>query len=233
MYRYFCNGWNEDNFHFGSRGLTGYCKQMQPQNIEDLIAAISLYRPGAMENGFHEEYIVRKADTSKVKYYVGTEEILKNTYGIFCYQEQIMELCKQLGGLSLVEADDVRKAMVKKKYEALHQYHERFTPYYMEHFGVSHDYAEDVWEAIDKASTYLFHRSHPAAYALTGYISQWLKVHYPIEYWSVAFKYAGDSDFPNYIAEINQTGVCEVKPVDINISTESVVIDFKTHSLYW
>lgn len=233
VYRYFCNGWNEDNFHFGSKGLTGYCKQMQPQNIEDLIVAISLYRPGAMENGFHEEYILRKADPSKVKYFVGTENILKNTYGIFCYQEQIMELCKQLGGLSLVEADDVRKAMVKKKYEALHQYHERFTPYYMKNFGVSHEYAEEVWTAIDKASTYLFNRSHAAAYALTGYISQWLKVYFPIEYWSVAFKYASDDDYPNYIAEINKTGVCKVQPVDINISTKSVVIDFKTGSLYW
>ena len=510
VYRYFCNGWNEDNFHFGSRGLTGYCKQMQPRNIEDLIAAISLYRPGAMENGFHEDYIIRKADPSKVTYYTGTQNILENTYGIFCYQEQIMELCKQLGGLSLVEADDVRKAMVKKKYEALHQYHERFTPYYMEHFGVNHDYAESVWEAIDKASTYLFNRcisgkerikrhsrtnggwhptieemyrckhdrqwairnghgalhnkyvgrrgygkawsmndngdlvlnnivdiryqgkkqtftlylsdgskitvtgnhkfptpngfqyaeniqigqelyvydknvndwvggnftdkcgfkpytpaskvekfelnsrkghegftrkgetnwkkfdryrselkkdiceicgskhnrleihhidgdhannelfnlvtvcpschkilhyemgrtkmgrkgiktriekvvritvnppedvydvemadpyhtfvteegivtcnSHATAYAITGYISQWLKVHYPIEYWSVAFKYATDDDYPRYIAEINKTGVCEVKPVDINISTKNVVIDFKTQSLYW
>lgn len=233
VYRYFCNGWNEDNFHFGSRGLTGYCKQMQPRNIEDLIAAISLYRPGAMENGFHEDYIIRKADPSKVKYWVGAEKVLEKTFGLVIYQESVMELCKVLGGLSLVEADDVRKAMVKKKYEALHQYHERFTPYYMEHFGVSHDYAESVWEAIDKASLYLFNRSHAAAYAITGYISQWLKVHYPIEYWSVAFKYATDDDYPRYIAEINKTGVCEVKPVDINISTKNVVIDFKTQSLYW
>lgn len=233
VYRYFCNGWNEDNFHFGSRGLTGYCKQMQPRNIEDLIAAISLYRPGAMENGFHEDYIIRKADPSKVKYWVGAEKVLEKTFGLVIYQESVMELCKVLGGLSLVEADDVRKAMVKKKYEALHQYHERFTPYYMEHFGVSHDYAESVWEAIDKASLYLFNRSHAAAYAITGYISQWLKVHYPIEYWSVAFKYAADDDYPRYIAEINKTGVCEVKPVDINISTKNVVIDFKTQSLYW
>lgn len=233
VYRYFCNGWNEDNFHFGSRGLTGYCKQMQPRNIEDLIAAISLYRPGAMENGFHEDYIIRKADPSKVKYWVGAEKVLEKTFGLVIYQESVMELCKVLGGLSLVEADDVRKAMVKKKYEALHQYHERFTPYYMEHFGVSHDYAESVWEAIDKASLYLFNRSHAAAYAITGYISQWLKVHHPIEYWSVAFKYATDDDYPRYIAEINKTGVCEVKPVDINISTKNVVIDFKTQSLYW
>lgn len=233
VYRYFQNGWNEDNFHFGSSGLTGYCKQMKPENIEDLIAAISLYRPGAMENGFHNEYIARKEGRSKVEYFVGTEEILKNTYGVFCYQEQIMELCKKLGGLSLVEADDVRKAMVKKKYEALQQYQERFIPYYRDNFNVTQKYSEEVWEAIDKASTYLFNRSHAAAYAITGYISQWVKVHYPIEYWSVAFKYAEDKDYPQYIAEINKTGVCTVRSVDINISDTDVIINFKEKTLYW
>lgn len=233
VYEFFCNGWNEDNFHFGSRGLIGYCKEMQPTNIEDLIVAISLYRPGAMENGFHEKYIKCKTGEEEVAYFVGTEDILKNTYGVFCYQEQIMELCKKLGGLTLVEADDVRKAMVKKKYEALHQYHERFTPYYMEHFGVTKEYAEQVWDAIDKASTYLFNRSHAAAYAITGYISQWLKVHYPIEYWSVAFKYATDDDYSRYVAEINKTGVCTVHPVDINVSDTGVVIDFDNKALYW
>lgn len=233
VYRYFKNGWNEDNFHFGSSGLTGYCRQMKPDNIEDLIAAISLYRPGAMENGFHEDYIKRKTGEKEITYWVGAEEALKNTFGLVIYQENVMELCRTLGGLSLVEADDVRKAMVKKKYEALAQYHERFSPYYSEHFGVSIEYAEQVWDAIDKASSYLFNRSHAAAYAITGYISQWMKVYYPIEYWSVAFKYATDEDYPRYIAEINKTGVCTVKPVDINISDIDVVIDFKNKSLYW
>ncbi len=148
-----------------------------------------------------------------------------------CYQEQIMELCKKLGGLSLVEADDVRKAMVKKKYEALAQYHKRFTPYYMENFGVTEEYAEEVWNAIDKASTYLFNRSHAAAYAITGYISQWLKVYYPTEYWSVAFKYAETTDYARYIAEIKDAGTCEPKSVDINASTMGVTI--KNNNLYW
>ena len=90
-----------------------------------------------------------------------------------------------------------------------------------------------MWDAIDKASTYLFNRSHAAAYAITGYISQWIKVHYPIEYWSVAFKYAMESDYSRYIAEINKTGVCTVRPVDINISDTDVVINFKEKALYW
>ena len=233
VYRFFKNGWTEDNFHFGSSGLTGYCKQMQPENIEDLIAAIALYRPGAMENGFHESYIKRKLGVENVEYWIGAENTLRNTYGLIVYQEQVMELCRVLGGLSLVEADDVRKSMVKKKYEALAQYHERFTSYYVEHFGVTKEYAESVWDAIDKASSYLFNRSHAAAYAITGYASQWLKVHYPIEYWSVAFKYALEEDYPRYVSEINKTGTCVVRPVDINISTENVVIDYESKSLYW
>lgn len=562
VYRYFKNGWNEDNFHFGSSGLTGYCRQMKPDNIEDLIAAISLYRPGAMENNFHNEYVSRKEGQKEVEYFTGTDKILSNSYGVFCisensevltsfgikkiqdivpgdmvktedgsfqkvlllknngkrgtvrvrsnfgrelictpdhevltkrgwikaqnlvkndelkcwfekpertdnltprerlehwlvgyfiaegtstlsspyftvsnltvanklkelllkwdseievsikerilkkrsgnfgksirvtvkavvgksngffsknykenkfnvllkkyglylkncyekrlpmnysldmvagviegdgclkndtlkmcnsnlledvyfalqsyqihssisprgekltvswkdlnyllpyrilekkiisrksstnylwgrvkevvkdeerivydisvenvhsftvggiivhncYQEQIMQLCRELGGLSLVEADDVRKAMVKKKYEALQQYKERFIPYYRDHYNVTQEYSEKVWDAIDKASTYLFNRSHAAAYAITGYISQWIKVHYPIEYWSVAFKYAMESDYSRYIAEINKTGVCTVRPVDINISDTDVVINFKEKALYW
>lgn len=232
VYRYFQNGWTEDNFHFGSRGLTGYCKEMKPENIEDLIAAIALYRPGAMENGFHTEYVKRK-EGAPVSYWVGSEEALKTTYGLVVYQEEVMELTRTLGGLSLVEADDVRKAMVKKKYEALAQYHPRFVEYYVQNWGVTKEYAENVWDALDKASSYLFNRSHAVAYALTGYISQWMKVHYPIEYWSVAFKEATTDDYPRYIAEINKTGVCTVKPVDINLSGTGVYIDFAAKTLYW
>lgn len=232
VYRYFQNGWTEDNFHFGSRGLTGYCKEMKPENIEDLIAAIALYRPGAMENGFHTEYVKRK-EGAPVSYWVGSEEALKTTYGLVVYQEEVMELTRILGGLSLVEADDVRKAMVKKKYEALAQYHPRFVDFYVQEWGVTKEYAESVWDALDKASSYLFNRSHAVAYALTGYISQWMKVHYPIEYWSVAFKEAMTEDYPRYIAEINKTGVCTVKPVDINLSGTGVYIDFAARTLYW
>ena len=234
VFEFFQKGWNGDVFHFGSKGLTGYCKEVLPTCMEDLIAAISLYRPGAMENNFHKEYVLRKNGERPVEFYVGTEEILKETYGVFCYQEQIMKLCQVLGGLSLVEADDVRKAMVKKKYEALHQYKERFIPYYAENFGVTMEYSEGVWEAIDKAATYLFNKSHAAAYSITGYLSQWLKVHYPLEYWSVAFSYAAEDDYPVYVSEINRgdTGV-KIMEVDINKSGINVVSDKETGNMYW
>lgn len=103
VYRYFQNGWNEDNFHFGSSGLTGYCKQMKPENIEDLIAAISLYRPGAMENNFHNEYVSRKEGNQNVEYFVGTEAVLQNTYGVFCIAEDSEVLTER----GLVKIQDI------------------------------------------------------------------------------------------------------------------------------
>jgi DNA polymerase-3 subunit alpha len=233
VYDYFTKGWNEDVFHFGSRGLTGYCKELKPDNIEDLVAGISLYRPGAMENNFHNEYVLRREGKREVTYYTGSEEILEKTLGVFVYQEQIMKLCQVLGGLTLVEADDVRKAMVKKKYEELTKYKKRFITYYVSTFGVTQEYSEKVWDVIDKASTYLFNQSHATAYAITGYISQWFKVNYPIEYWSAAFKYSEETDHAKYISEINRIGDIKVMSIDINESRDQVRTNFETKTIYW
>lgn len=236
VFEYFKKGWNSDVFHFGSPGLTGYCKELKPESIEDLIAGISLFRPGAMENNFHNEYVLRKRGDREIQYFIGSEEILSKTYGVFVYQEQIMKLCQVLGGLSLVEADDVRKAMVKKKYEALHQYKERFLSFYVENFNVTQEYADNVWDAIDKASTYLFNRSHATAYTITGYVGQWLKVHFPIFFWEVALSYASkkqdkDVRIPRYLSEINNTGQIKISPVDINKSTSDFSSDIEGNKI--
>lgn len=237
VYEFFQKGLNGDVFHFGSTGLTGYCKQLLPENINDLIAGISLYRPGAMENNFHNEYVLRKNGEREVEYFTGSEEILNTTYGVFVYQEQIMKLCQVLGGLSLIEADDVRKAMVKKKYEELTKYKKRFIPYYIENFNVTQEYAEEVWEAIDKASTYLFNKSHATAYTITGYICQWLKVHYPLYYWVTAFTFTPegkkDVKVPAYISEIHRTGNIELSPIDINRSNNGFSANQSSNSIYW
>lgn len=233
VYKYFRKGWNGDVFHFGSSGLTSYCQEMQPKNIEDLIVAISIYRPGAMENGFHTEYVLRKNGSHKIEYFTGAENILDKTLGIFVYQEQIMQLCQELGGLSLVEADDVRKAMGKKKFSELEKFAEQFISNYVEKFGVTSEYAKEVWDAIGKSATYLFNRSHAVAYTLTGYICQWLKVHYPLEYWTVAFNNAKDEDWALYISEISETTGTSLEHPDINKSSVIVTSDSKTHKLYW
>lgn len=238
VYDLFSNGHNGDVFHFGSQGLTGYCKELKPQNIEDLIAGISLYRPGAIENNFHNQYILRKNGEREINYFVGSKEILESTYGVFVYQEQIMKLCQVLGGLSLVEADDVRKAMVKKMYEALHQYKERFISYYIENFKVSSEYAHEVWDAIDRASTYLFNRSHASAYAITGYIGQWLKYKYPLQYWTAAFQFDNPdpkkSNISRYISEIRQIdSFIKIMPPHINESKGVFTSNHDKMELYW
>ena len=158
VYDLFSSGFNGDIFHFGSKGLTKYCKELKPENINDLVAAISLYRPGAIENNFHNEYILGKNGEKEIEYWTGTDKILNDTYAVIVYQEQVMKLCQVLGGLTLVEADDVRRAMVKKKYDELHKYKERFLKNYISEFSVTEEYAADVWDSIDKASSYLFNK---------------------------------------------------------------------------
>ena len=99
---------------------------MKPENIEDLIAAISLYRPGAMENNFHNEYVLRKEGKKTVEYFTGTQDILKNTYGVFAYQEQIMQVAQKMAGFSLGKADILRKATSKKETKLMLSMKEEF-----------------------------------------------------------------------------------------------------------
>ena len=125
VFRYFGNGWNGDVFQLGSTGLTEYTKALKPQKLEDLIAATAVYRPGPMENGYHTTYVNCKNDGHIPTYLWGTESIAKDTFGLLIYQEQVMQVFQEVGGLSMKEADDVRRAMGKKKLSALTKWKER------------------------------------------------------------------------------------------------------------
>jgi DNA polymerase-3 subunit alpha len=232
VYDFFKKGWNADVFHFGSPGLTGYCRELKPDNIEDLVAAISLYRPGGMELGFHTDYVLCKNGEKKVEYLWGTEEITKDTYGIIIYQEQIMQICRKLADYTLVEADEIRKALGKTLIHKIKEYRASFVKGAV-HNGCDEQVADDIWSKLEKFAKYCFNRSHALAYSVTGYISQWLKVHYPTEYWTVAFKYALEPDYANYISEIGLSGKIKVMPADINKSRDDIFTDFKTKTIYW
>lgn len=232
VYEFFKKGWNGDVFHFGSKGLTGYCREILPESIEDLIAAISLYRPGGMELGFHTEYVLRKRGKKEVEYLWGTSEITKETYGIIIYQEQIMQICRKLAGYSLVEADEIRKALGKTLIHKIKEYRESFVKGSVSN-GCDSQVADDIWSKLEKFAKYCFNKSHALAYSVTGYISQWLKVNYPIEFWSVAFKYASADDYPNYISEINKVGDIRISPAEINKSQKGIYSDYDTNTIYW
>jgi DNA polymerase-3 subunit alpha len=232
VYLYFRNGWNGDVFHFGSKGLTNYCKELQPENIEDLIAGISLYRPGAMENNFHNEYILRKEGKRDVEYYIGCKDLTKETYGLIIYQETIMKICQEVAGFSLVEADNIRKAMGKKKKDLIDSYMTTFKERSIER-GFGEKELDELWDIMKEFSKYAFNRSHAAAYTITGYISQYLKVNYPIHFWTTAFSFANEDDIPIYISEIFKTKNISLSPVDINKSDTNFKANYETNTIYW
>lgn len=153
-----------------------------------------------------------------------------------CYQEQIMNICNQLAGFDLVTCDKVRKSLGKKKLDVLLPLKTKFIEGYVGKFGskgVTEKNAEILWEQMEEFAKYSFNKSHAAAYAINAYNSLWLKVHYPLEFWSVALSRASEIDFPQYVNEMQQTEGIEIKPVNINKSDINIVADKKDNSIYW
>lgn len=409
VYRYFGNGWNGDIFQFGSTGLSDYSKKLKPQVIADLIAAVALYRPGPMDNHYHEVYVKCKNEGREPTYLWGTEEITKDTYGLLVYQEQIMQIFQQLGGLTMKEADDVRRAMGKLKPEEMIKWKDYVKKGFLSRGCTIEDF-DSTWEAILFFTRYSFNKclsgdevifqpgklpyskhltikemydlkhneptfnysnkskrlhdrfnrrgygyssslkedgtliknkivdiyyqgvkqiyklslkngssiqttlnhkfptsngekelgdisiendkiyftrefdsgqafvqkmgqnteligiqsiefvkegevydvemedpyhtfttkagivtsnSHSTAYALTGYMSQYLKVFYPIEFWTVALEYANEVDTLNYLSEIIQAKKIGVKPPDVNKSEISMISEQESGNIFW
>lgn len=236
VYRYFANGWLSDIFQFSAKGLCAYTQKLKPKNMDDVVAALSLFRPGPMENGFHMDYIALKNGEKEPEYPIGTEEILKNTYSVWIYQEQIIKAVQILAGFTEEEADIARAAIGKKKMDKIKKLRPKFVNGYVERFGekgVTKESAEALWEQMEKFGSYSFNRSHSASYAINAYNSLWLKVHYPLEFWSVALSRASEDDFPQYVNEMQQTEGIEIKPVNINKSDINIVADKKDNSIYW
>lgn len=232
VYEYFCMGHTSDVFHFGSDGLTGYLQQVLPSNIHDMIAAIALYRPGAMDMGSHNKYVKCKNGEEEPEYDFGLEEVTKDTYGLYVYQEQIMKACQVLGGFTLTEADGVRKAMGKKIKELMDSYKEKFLTGAAERGCPERD-AQEIWSKMETFARYGFNKSHAAAYALIGYACNWLKVNYPMEFWTVAFSKGLPEQLPRYLSEIEKTGDIKVVPPNVNSSSYEFVPDFQKKEIIW
>lgn len=234
VFEYFRRGWNEDLFHFGSKGLTSYCIQVQPDTIHELIAIIALYRPGTMYVGSHTEYLNLKHGRKKIEYDFGLEEITKDTYSLIIYQEQVMKICQELGGFSLVEADGIRKAMGKMLPELIATYKTKFLDYAIQVRNCPKETAEMIWHKMEVFAEYSFNKSHSAAYAITGYICQWLKVHYPVQYWTAALEFAREEKISDFLFEIeNIDNYIKISPPDVNHSRLKFYNDYKKGKIYW
>ncbi len=167
-------------FQLESSGMKRYLKQLKPSVFEDIIAMVALYRPGPMD--YIPDFIGGKHGTKKVEYlHPKLEPILRNTYGVAVYQEQLMQIARDLAGFSLGEADVLRKAVGKKIVELVAEQREKFIEGCIK-TGVGKKIGEQVFAFIEPFAGYGFNRSHAACYALIGYQTAYLKAHYPAEF---------------------------------------------------
>lgn len=410
VFEYIAKGFLSDVFHFGAKGLSSYCVQMKPESLDEMGICAALYRPGPIENNFHNEYVLAKKGEIDKEAPIGAEKILSKSKNFIVYQEDIMRLCQYLADFDLETTDGVRKAIGKKNLQKLQSYEERFVKGYINKFGVEEIYAKKLWEQMVKFGAYAFNKcisgkesfyrhsnktsfkptieemylikndksyaistkhkelhfkyknkgygsawvldkdgrikltkikditfagvrqtykitlengatisttdnhkfptqrgkvllkdlivnkdflyfkegysknhnrnkigekgllsslqkivsiepdcienvydveidhpehnfvtdkgivtcnSHAIAYSRNGYNCIWLKVHYPIEFWSTTFSFAEIKDYPFYINEIQKLGNITIKSVDINKSDINIVSDAKTNSMYW
>ncbi len=172
-------------FQLESKGMQELLKDSCPKIFEDIIAILALYRPGPMKSGMVKEYIKRKNDPSTVVYdHPLLEPILKTTYGIILYQEQVMEIAHRFAGFSMGEADELRKAMGKKITAVMEQKREKFVEGAHSKNGVDKKTADKIFEQIAKFAGYGFNKSHSTGYALLSYQTAYLKANYPLEFMS-------------------------------------------------
>ena len=229
----FRKGNNQDVFHFGSPGLTEYLKILKPYSVEDLIAAISLYRPGVMASGTHMKFVKLKNGEEEVEYeHPLLEEVTQNTLGLYIYQEQIMKIAQVLGGFSLVEADGVRKAMGKMDKKKMDEYKVHFVQNAQKN-NCSEENALRIWNKMEVFSGYGFNKSHATAYSVIGYQCNWLKYYFPLEFWTVALEFADKDNVPMMVAEINSLGSIKVKAPDINQSERKFYSSKEDRAIYW
>ncbi len=169
-------------FQLESSGFQRYLKQLQPNNIEDIIAMVALYRPGPMQ--YIPTYIKRKHGKEEVEYlHPDLKPILESTYGVCVYQEQVMRIAQEMAGYTLAEADILRKAIGKKIASLLKSQKEKFLNGLKEN-GYSEELGEEIWGWIKPFAQYSFNKSHAAAYAQIAYQTAYLKAHYPEEFMS-------------------------------------------------
>lgn len=169
-------------FQLESRGMKDLIKRLQPDCFEDIVALVALFRPGPLQSGMVDDFINRKHGRAKVEYpHPDLEPILRPTYGIILYQEQVMQIAQVLAQYTLGGADLLRRAMGKKKPEEMAKQREIFLAGAQAR-GVAADTANYIFDLMEKFAGYGFNKSHSAAYALVSYQTAWLKTHYPAEF---------------------------------------------------
>ncbi|MEZ6196024.1 MAG: DNA polymerase III subunit alpha [Planctomycetota bacterium] len=207
-------------FQLESDGMRELLKKLRPDVFEDVIAILALYRPGPLGSGMDDMYCKRKHGQEQVVYlHPILEPILRESFGVILYQEQVMRIAAALSGFSLNEADSLRKAMGKKKPEILAKFKAQFVEGARRENDVDEAISSEIWEQIEYFAGYGFNKSHSAAYALVTYQTAWLKANHPIEYMAALLtcEMITIDKTVEYIEECRKMGI-EVLPPDVNHS---------------
>lgn len=233
VFRFFRKGWCEDVFQFGTMSLMNYCKQVKPTEFSDLVAMTALFRPGPIASNAHSAFADIKNGKKKPKFDYGIENITGETYSLLVYQEQMMSIIHQLGGLSLIEAENARKYIKKKKFKELNALGDEFIRGAIEN-GCPEDEARVIWDKMNAFSAYSFNKSHAVAYTLMSYWSQWFKVNYPLEFWTTSLQYADESEIPWRLSELKKIGCdIEIRQPDINYSESNFTCDAENNRIFY
>ena len=219
-------------FQLESAGITGVCINMKPTSIEDLTAIVALYRPGPMDS--IPTFIANKLDPRKIRYKTPLlEPILKVTYGCIVYQEQVIEIFRSLGGYTMGQADNIRRAISKKKMKVIEAERKVFVYGDPEQNisgaiakGVSEQAAQSIYDEIVDFANYAFNKAHAVCYAVVSYQTAYLKCHYPRQYMAALMTSVLDSaeKISGYIAECKEIGIVTLPP-DINHSDDHFIVE--------
>ncbi|MDP3919711.1 MAG: DNA polymerase III subunit alpha [Candidatus Omnitrophota bacterium] len=206
-------------FQLESSGMRDLLKKMRPSCFDHLVALLALYRPGPLGSGMVDDFIHRMHDASKIKYdHPALEPILKETYGVILYQEQVMKIVSDMAGFTLAQADSLRRAIGKKIPEIMDREKKAFLTGATKK-GARDAVAERIWNLIDYFSGYGFNKSHSTAYALISYQTAYLKSHYPIEFMTALLtsEMRNADKVVRYIEECKKMGI-QVLPPAVNES---------------
>ncbi len=219
VYDYISTGETLGLFQIESAGMQDLAKKLKPSGFEDIIAMLALYRPGPMESGMLDDFVERKHGRAEITYaFPELEPILKPTYGVIVYQEQVMQIVQTIGGFSLGGADLVRRAMGKKIKEEMDKLKGEFAEGAAKK-GFDRSKAAELFDLIVKFAGYGFNKSHSAAYAMITFYTSYLKYYYPTEFMAaiLTLEKNNTDKVVKYVDELKQMGI-KLLPPDINKS---------------
>lgn len=223
VFKTICDGKTAGIFQLESPGMTRFMMELEPDNLEDIIAGIALLRPGPMDQ--IPKYISNKRNTDNIKYdHPILEHILDVTYGCMVYQEQVMQIVRDMAGYTMGQSDLVRRAMAKKKHDVMEKERINFINGAKSN-NVDEAIANKVFDQMIDFASYAFNKAHAACYAVVGYQTAWLKTYYPVIFMaSLLNSFMGNPDkITQYIGELRLMNI-DILPPDINSSNAKFTV---------